>query len=571
MTTKIKTFFSLLLTVGLISSNFAVAAVTPPMVDEVLALNESFVVDKTVGTIGILPTLDVCLLEDETGSFGDDIANLQGGTTASDIYDNIVASSSDAYFAVAGFRDYPVSPYGSAGDHVYHLLQSMSSVKADWLNGIAALGAGGGNDTPEAQYDAIVAAAGPGSFNDPEYGPQDPCGWRDDPNVTRVLVVATDAPFHTPDGTHVNDAATTIAALNAQNITVIGLKAPGAGGELDALAAATGGSVQSLSPSGSDIADAILAGLSNLPVTVIPVDNCSNLDVTFDPASQTATSGEPVIFEETITVPNDPALAGTVQICSVEFQTEDGEVLGTQDIRIRIPVDIDLTPESEINELGFENEHTVIALIMSGLVPVPEVMTDFDVLAGPNAGETYSEKTDENGESQFSYRAKQGNDGLGTDIIMACGVSEAGERFCDRVRKEWVDTTPPKVACVETTNPHGKNIPPAGSTTLPGSKGGQNEDGFYELLTKDVVDPNGSIYVEDTESGIVFGPFENGTKIKYTEANSLPRQKKIGSDKGEAGAVLWHITGNGDAAVYAVDFSGNESEHVSCLVPPLPK
>ena len=33
--------------------------------------------------------------------------------------------------------------------------------------------------------------------------------------------------------------------------------------------------------------------------------------------------------------------------------------------------------------------------------------------------------------------------------------------------------------CTETTNPHGQNVPPAGSTTLPGPNGGQNEDGFY--------------------------------------------------------------------------------------------
>ncbi|MBI2859255.1 MAG: hypothetical protein HYX90_09270, partial [Chloroflexi bacterium] len=41
------------------------------------------------------------------------------------------------------------------------------------------------------------------------------------------------------------------------------------------------------------------------------------------------------------------------------------------------------------------------------------------------------------------------------------------------------DFTPPKVASVETVNPAGKNVPPAGSTTLPGPRGGMNEDGFY--------------------------------------------------------------------------------------------
>ena len=37
--------------------------------------------------------------------------------------------------------------------------------------------------------------------------------------------------------------------------------------------------------------------------------------------------------------------------------------------------------------------------------------------------------------------------------------------------------------CLESVNPHGQTIPPAGNTTLPGPKGGQNEDGFYRIGT----------------------------------------------------------------------------------------
>lgn len=140
------------------------------------------------------------------------------------------------------------------------------------------------------------------------------------------------------------------------------------------------------------------------------------------------------------------------------------------------------------------------------------------------------------------------------------------------LQKVAPDLTPPEVECLETVNPHGDNVPPAGKTTPPGPKGGQNEDGFYQLTALDEVDPDPQIFVEDTGSGTVFGPFASGTKIKYTEAKGAPpSQKKIGSGKGQAGAVDWHITGNGDAAVYAVDASGNEASPVSCLVPPPPK
>lgn len=131
---------------------------------------------------------------------------------------------------------------------------------------------------------------------------------------------------------------------------------------------------------------------------------------------------------------------------------------------------------------------------------------------------------------------------------------------------------PPQAECIETTNPHGQNVPPAGSTTLPGPKGGQNEDGFYLLGATDDVDPDPQIFVVDTGTGTEFGPFSDGDKIKYTQAPGRePNEKKIGSDNGQAGAIEAHITGQGDAEVYAVDAAGNESDRVSCKVPPPPK
>ena len=123
-----------------------------------------------------------------------------------------------------------------------------------------------------------------------------------------------------------------------------------------------------------------------------------------------------------------------------------------------------------------------------------------------------------------------------------------------------------QAACTETTNPHGQTVPPAGSTTLPGPNGGQNEDGFYLLTTS----PQPvSVFVVDSGSGTVFGPFPSGTKIKYTQApGATPEQKKIGSTNGQAGAVLVHITGTGDAFVFPVNEPNNG---VFCLVPPPPK
>ena len=80
--------------------------------------------------------------------------------------------------------------------------------------------------------------------------------------------------------------------------------------------------------------------------------------------------------------------------------------------------------------------------------------------------------------------------------------------------------------CTETTNPHGQTIPPAGSTTLPGPNGGQNEDGFYLISSNTGVD----VFVEDLGSGTIFGPFPSGTKIKYTQApGGTPSARRSGA------------------------------------------
>jgi len=119
--------------------------------------------------------------------------------------------------------------------------------------------------------------------------------------------------------------------------------------------------------------------------------------------------------------------------------------------------------------------------------------------------------------------------------------------------------------CVETVNPHGQNIPPAGLTTSPGTNpnSGQNDDGFY-LISSDV---GTDVFVVDLGSGTVFGPFASGTVIKYTQApGATPSEQKMGSLNGQAGAVIDHITGTGDMGVRTID-----NHTIDCFVPPPPK
>jgi hypothetical protein len=115
--------------------------------------------------------------------------------------------------------------------------------------------------------------------------------------------------------------------------------------------------------------------------------------------------------------------------------------------------------------------------------------------------------------------------------------------------------------CTESVNPHGQNTPPAGSTTLPGPNGGQNEDGFYKIGSDVGTD------VTVVTGGVSFGPFTSGTVVKYTQApGATPSSKTIGSTNGQAGAVTVHITGPDELVVRSVD--GNTT---TCFVPPPPK
>ena len=101
----------------------------------------------------------------------------------------------------------------------------------------------------------------------------------------------------------------------------------------------------------------------------------------------------------------------------------------------------------------------------------------------------------------------------------------------------------------------------AGSTTLPGPNGGQNEDGFYKIGS----DVGTAVTV--VTGGVTFGPFASGSVIKYTQApGAAPTSKTIGSSTGQAGAVIVHITGPDELVVVSVDGS-----RTTCFVPPPPK
>jgi hypothetical protein len=221
--------------------------------------------------------LDIVVVQDETGSMADDIGSLR--TLAPQIWDSIAAISTVEFrMAVVGYRDYARSPWGSSSDWVYRLRGDFTTSRPSFVSAVSLLTASGGGDGPESQYPALAYLLTPAhpcidSNRDGDCFDAWDTPVARQPNyrsgAARVVLLATDAPFHDPLDTTgypgpLPDAV--FDALSANRVVLIGLVPGGAGRipEVDALAAATGGSTQNTGSSGQDVANAILTALTNL-------------------------------------------------------------------------------------------------------------------------------------------------------------------------------------------------------------------------------------------------------------------------------------------------------------------
>ncbi len=236
-----------------------------------------------------------------------------------------------------------------------------------------------------------------------------------------------------------------------------------------------------------------------------------------------------------------------------------GSASTTTCVKVKV-YDLVLAPATATNELGSDHTHTVTATLLGPAGAVGGYLVSFAV-GGQNAGATGTCspadcKTDAGGNVTFTYSVAVAPSSVGTDTITANVTlgSPNGQTDTETVQKKWADTTPPTVQCTPTTNPAGKNVPPA-----------KNEDGFYLLTSTDAVDPNPKITVADSASSFVAGPFPSPTSIKLVQAPGATPNVKPGT-----GVIDWKITLKGDAIVTATDSSGNSSS-VTCLVPPPPK
>ncbi len=235
--------------------------------------------DSDLGTGGstVLP-LDVQFLQDLSGSFGDDIANVRGLVPA--IVTALQAVQANSEFGASTFVDKPISPFGATGEWVYNTAQSLTANTAALTNTYNNMVIRYGADEPEAQLESLMQLA----LHSAEVGFR--------PDSARFVVLFTDAPFHqagdgaaagitTPnngdaimDGGGIGEDYPYIAqvqsALAAANIIPIFAIANGYEPVYQNLVASLGrGTVVTLTSNSSNVVSAITTGLTAATTTQI--------------------------------------------------------------------------------------------------------------------------------------------------------------------------------------------------------------------------------------------------------------------------------------------------------------
>jgi hypothetical protein len=408
------------------------------------------------------------------------------------------------------------------------VLQGLTGNQADVQTAVNNLGlSGGGSDAPEDWLNGLFNVA-TGAI-----------AWR--PDDTRIVVLVGDSSSHDPSNGH--SLAATAAALQAADVRVVAVDvgpapAPAisdgldSSGQAGAIVAATGGPAV-LHGTDANVAPLILAGLQNLPVTVDPQVSCeSGLSLAFDHGAATVTSGSAVPYLETIQVAAGAPQGGVLH-CTVDFRL-DG-VGGTPAFIEHVTIHVnDVTPP-----VVTVDDRTVEATGPSGAV-VTYPATAVDNVDGPL--------------TPTCIPPSGGTFPLGATTVTCNATDAAGNVGSDTAVITVVDTTPPTPGCVPGPNPGG-HIPP------------HNPDGFYRLLTTDLVDAHPAVYIQDSaDPSVTFGPFPSGTTIKLVQAPGATQSVGPGS-----GAVDYKVTLRGDALISSTDASGNHSGAVSCLVAPPPK
>ncbi len=483
--------------------------VEPAVVAQAANPGATIVLDKTVHTPPIPPKPDVVLLVDTTGSMGGAIANVKTNLHA--VITNVKASQPSAQFAVASYRD------EGDGAELFQVAQNLTADEPSVQAGVDSLAAGGGGDLPEAWINGLFqVSTGAIAYR---------------PGSSRIVVLVGDAPSHDPSAGHSLADATAALGTASTRVVAVDIAALDSTGQATAVVTATGGSLVPVDADG--VSAAILAGLHDLDVTVTHTATCdSGLTATFNHADVTVPSGSDAAFIETLQVAAGAA-QGTTLHCTVDFLLNGAPAGPAFTQNVSIKVNDTTAPVVVVDDKTVEATSPAGAVITYPATAVDNVDGALTPTCVPPSGGIFA---------------------LGATPVTCTAKDAAGNTGSDTATMRVVDTTAPTSTCVPGPNPDGR---------IPSSN---NPDGFYTIGSTDRVDTAVDLYIRDTASTVVFGPYPSTTNIKLTQAPGATPNVKPGS-----GAVDYKVTLKGDAVITGVDNADNTSAGVTCLVPPGPK
>ncbi|ACU39197.1 WD40 domain protein beta Propeller [Actinosynnema mirum DSM 43827] len=251
---------------------------------------------------------DIVFLLDNTGSMGGYIQDAKAKLTG--VLARISQLQPQARYGLATYRDIDEPEH-------YELRQRPTADLSAFQTQLNSVTAGGGGDGPEDWFNGLRQLA-----TDPTVFTRD---------GSRIVVLLGDAPPHfdcdNPAAAYCpryptrDQVVSALTGAGAQ-VLAIPLGTPSsldAGGHATDIANATDGLLIDGSIPPDATADAIAAGIRDLPVTVTPQHSCDHgATVGFDPPGLTQRGGGQVSFAETVKLPAD-IRPGTTATCQVDF------------------------------------------------------------------------------------------------------------------------------------------------------------------------------------------------------------------------------------------------------------
>jgi len=96
----------------------------------------------------------------------------------------------------------------------------------------------------------------------------------------------------------------------------------------------------------------------------------------------------------------------------------------------------------------------------------------------------------------------------------------------------------------------------------------EDPDGLFQLLGHDNCDSSPRLYLQDSASGFLAGPFANGDIVKITKKHGRQDLDDAKDSKNARNPIVAHIGLEGNGLLYGVDASGNVGASVLCSVRP---